>query len=186
MRLHTTVTLLAASARLTLAAPSFLSLRSPDAAQSCGEKADRVCFGVEGGTSQGINVDDLQYVADFLRYLTSDDPAALWTMPGGGFDCDEWTLPIEGAGTVLALAKHINPRINSSVLYTDIAATIDGGGENASDQAKKESLLGACGTHGGMVAVKVNASDPAYQSAEYKKVMAKPEGIIIKIVKAPS
>lgn len=186
MRLQTTITLLAALAPLALTAPPSLSPRDADAAQSCGEKENRVCFGVDGGTSQDINLDDLQYVADFLRYMVQDNPAAMWTMPGGKFDCDEWTIPVDGAGTVLALAKHITPRINSSVLYTDIAATIDGGGEHASDQARKESLLGACGTHGGMVAVKVNASDPAYNSAEYKNSMAKPQGIIIKIVKAPS
>lgn len=185
MRLQTTVVLLTALAPLALAAPQSLSLRDADAAQSCGEKESCVCFGVDGGTSQDIDLSDLQYVADALRYLAQDNPAALWTMPGGSFDCDEWTLPVEGAGTVLALAKHISPRINSSVLYTDIAATIDGGGEQASEQDRKASLLGACGTHGGMVGVKVNVSDPAYNSAEYRNAMAKPQGIIIKIVKAP-
>lgn len=98
-------------------------------------------------------------------------------MLGNGFDCEEWTLPVDSAGTVLAVAKHITPRINSSVLYTDIAATIDGGGEHASEKDRRESLLGACGRHGGMVAVKVNASDPYYSSAEYKNNMAKPQGI---------
>ncbi|KAJ9151454.1 hypothetical protein NKR19_g4976 [Coniochaeta hoffmannii] len=117
--------------------------------------------------------------------MVQDNPAVLWTIPGSGFDCEKWSLPVEGAGTV-ALAKHISPRISSSVLYTDRAATIDGGGELASDQDRKESLLGACGTHGGMVAVKVNASHPAYNSAEYRNAMAKSQGIIIKIVKAPS
>ena len=170
MHLQTAIILSAALAPLALAA--------------CGEKANRVCFGVDGGTSQDIDPSDLQYAADFLRYMIQDDPGALWTMPGGGFDCDEWMLPVEGAGTVLALAKHISPRINSSVLYTDIAATIDGGGEQASDQDRKESLLGACGMHGGMVGVKANMSNPAYNSAEYKNSKAKPEGIIIKIVKA--
>jgi hypothetical protein len=72
------------------------------------------------------------------------------------------------------------------VLYTDIATTIDNGGEHASNQDRKESLLGACGTHGGMFTVKVNASDPAYNLAEYRNAMEKPQGIIIKIVKAPS
>lgn len=188
MRLPTTVTLL-----LTILTPLGLTAPPPSlpprnadlAPQSCGEKANRVCFGLDGGTSQGIDPSDLQYVADALRYMAQDNPATLWTMPGSGFDCAEWTLPIEGAGTVLALAKHITPRINSSVLYTDIATTIDGGGEHASDQDRKESLLGACGIHGGMVGVRVNASDPAYSSAEYKNSKAKPEGIIIKIVKAP-
>lgn len=188
MHLQMTATsLLLTLAPLTIAVPpSSLDARSNRLApRACGEKADRVCFGVNGGTSQGVTLDDVQYVADYLRFIAEDSPTpALWTMPAPDLGCAEWTIPIE-AGSVLALAKHISPRVNSSVLYTDIANTIDGG-VNASDKEKKESLLGACGTHGGMVGVKVNKTDPAYSSAEYKKLNAKPEGIIIKIVMAPS
>lgn len=181
MRLPAITLLLTASASVALAAPSPSLLDS----RACGEKADRICFGVDGGTSQDVTLDDVQYVADYLRFIAEDSPTpALWTMPAPDFGCAEWTIPVE-AGSVLALAKHINGRINSSVLYTDIANTIDGG-VDASEKDKKESLLGACGTHGGMVGVKVNAADPVYSSAEYKKLNAKPEGIIIKIVKAPS
>ena len=55
-------------------------------------------------TSQDIDPTDLQYVADVLRYMVQDDSAALWTMPGRGFDYDKWSLPVEGAGTVTAAA----------------------------------------------------------------------------------
>jgi len=123
-------------------------------------------------------------VADYLRY-TGDSaepgPSARWTMPSG-FDCAEWTVDIPGAGTVLLLAKHINPRITSSVLYADMADTIDGG-VDGTEEAKKASLMG-CGTGGGMLGVKADAKNPAYNTDEYKATKAKPEGIILKVVKA--
>jgi hypothetical protein len=70
-----------------------------------------------------------------------------------GFECGEWTFPVPDAGTVLALAKHIKPRINSSITYEDPGRTIDGGGDDASDKDKKSSLLGACGGNGGQLGV---------------------------------
>ncbi len=83
------------------------------------ETAAKVCFGRDGGQAQDILVDDLQYVADFLRFTgESKEGAATWWIMPSGFDCAEWTVEVPGAGTVLLLAKHINPRINSSVLFT--------------------------------------------------------------------
>ncbi|KAL7628810.1 hypothetical protein AAE478_000325 [Parahypoxylon ruwenzoriense] len=141
---------------------------------ACGETAAKVCYGVDGGEPQDILIDDVQYVADYLRYLGEDNSGlnAMWTMPVEGFECQEWLLPVPAAGTVLPLAKHINPRINSSVLYTDMADTIE------------NSLLG-CGTNGGMVGVATDATNEAYNTEEYKATKAKPEGIIIKLVRAP-
>jgi hypothetical protein len=123
-------------------------------------------------------------VADYLRFTgesAEPGPSARWTMPSG-LDCAEWSVDVPGAGTVLLLAKHINPRVTSSVLYTDMAATLDGG-VNATAEAKKDSLMG-CGTGGGMVGVNVDAANPAYGTAEYKATKAKPEGIVLKVVKA--
>lgn len=150
--------------------------------RACGETAKQVCFGRDGGTAQKIDVEDLQFVADFLRYTgeNADGQGAFYTMPSG-LECQEWAIEIPGAGTVLALAKHINPRTLSSVLLTDIANTIDGG-ENKN---KAGSLLG-CGTGGGMMGVVTNATNPAYLTATYKASKAKPQDIIIKIVKAAS
>lgn len=150
--------------------------------RACGETAKQVCFGRDGGTAQKIDVEDLQFVADFLRYTgeNADGQGAFYTMPSG-LECQEWAIEIPGAGTVLALAKHINPRTLSSVLLTDIANTIDGG-ENKN---KAASLLG-CGTGGGMMGVVTNATNAAYLTATYKASKAKPQDIIIKIVKAAS
>ncbi|KAF1842321.1 uncharacterized protein K460DRAFT_346030 [Cucurbitaria berberidis CBS 394.84] len=152
--------------------------------RSCGETASRVCFGVDGGTAQNIDKDDIQYAADYLRHLADENNNPLWTMPPE-FDCAEWGLPVADAGTVLVLAKHIRPRTNSSVTYYDLARTIDGGVDATPDQ-KAASLLGACGSGGGMQGVTVNANDPAYNTPEYIASKAKPEDIIIKVVRAPS
>ncbi|KAI0377232.1 hypothetical protein F5Y04DRAFT_264927 [Hypomontagnella monticulosa] len=151
-----------------------LSVAVPMVMAACGETAAKVCFGVDGGQSQDILIEDVQYVADYLRYIGEENSGlnAMWSMPIAGFDCQEWQLPVPAAGSVLPLAKHINPRINSTVLYTDMADTIE------------KTLLG-CGTNGGMVGVTADATNPAYNTDEYKATKAKPEGIIIKLVKAP-
>jgi hypothetical protein len=83
-----------------------------------------------------------------------------------GVDYQEWTLPVPDSGTVLALAKHISPRINSSVLYMDLANTIDGG-VSTSEEDKKNSMLGY-GTNGGMIGVKTDPKNPEYATDEYK------------------
>jgi hypothetical protein len=144
-----------------------------------------VCYGRDGGTAQNLDPEEISYVPGYLRYLASESATpAMWTMPTE-FDCVEWTLPVPGGGTVLALAKHITPRINSSVTYEDLARTIDGGGEGASEADIKASLLGACGSSGGMVGVKVDANAPAYHTPEYLASKARPEGIIVKLVRNP-
>jgi hypothetical protein len=155
-----------------------------DTRAACGEGPDKVCYGASGGESQQLNLDDVQYVADYLRYINDNNEGAakFWNMPKA-IDCAEWSLPVSGAGSVLVLAKHINARVSSSILYEDLAATIDGG-LNASDQAKKNSLLG-CGPNGGQLGVKANLTNPLYNTEEYKKSGAKPDGIIIKLVRAP-
>ena len=168
MHAHTFIQLLAVAGT---AAAATLTRRD------CGEKADQFCFGRDGGTPQKIDVEDLQFVADFLRY-EGGKSGAFYTMPSG-VACEEWAIEVPGAGTVLALAKHINPRTLSSVLLTDIADTIDGG----TDTKKAKSLLD-CGTAGGWQGVVTNATNPAYNTATYKASKAKPQDIIIKIVHA--
>ncbi|KAJ6782789.1 hypothetical protein PWT90_04146 [Aphanocladium album] len=161
-------------------AASVLEPRAP-----CGETAAKVCYGVDGGTSQNLDPDDIAYVATYLRFLGTNNTGAdkFWTMPPS-IDCQEWTLPVPNAATVLALAKHINPRINSSILYTDLANTIDGG-EHASP-ADKAKFLSDCGKNGGMVGVIVDANAPEYKTPEYVASKAKHEGIIIKLVRDPA
>ncbi|KAG5931685.1 hypothetical protein E4U53_001651 [Claviceps sorghi] len=152
--------------------PPFTPRRSP-----CGETTERICYGVDGGHPQGLKVDDVKYVADYLRHVgeSNDGAAQFWNMPAGP-DCAEWTLPVPGAGSVLALAKHIDPAVNSSVLYEDLARAVDGG---------DEALLGGCGADGGQVGVEANLLDPLYHTKEYVASGAVPRGVLVKLVRAP-
>lgn len=95
---------------------------------------------VSGGESQQLDLEDIQYIADSLRYISDNNQGAakFWNMPKA-IDCAEWSLPVSCDCTVLALAKYINPRLDSGILYEDLAATIDGG-KGASDEAKKASV----------------------------------------------
>jgi hypothetical protein len=89
--------------------------------QSCFEGTSLVCYGVPGGQSQNVDVEDVQYAADLLRYEgQSADPPAFWTFPAKprSLGCDEWTVLT--AGTVMVLAKHTDNAVNSSVLLEDI------------------------------------------------------------------
>ncbi|KAL7624111.1 hypothetical protein AAE478_005668 [Parahypoxylon ruwenzoriense] len=151
---------------------------------SCSEGTNRICYGPDGGTSQNLDLDDVAYVAAYLRFIGQQNEGAdaRWTMPAAS-DCAEWALPVDGAGTVLALAKHVNPVITSSVLYEDLASTIDGG-PDATEAQQQAALLG-CATNGGQMGVKFDASNPAYNTDEYKSTKARPDGIIIKLVRAP-
>lgn len=135
---------LATAARLPKTSPFHRDQAVPLsllAKRACGETAPQVCY------TQNINPDDIAYAAAFLRYQADSNGNPIWNMPSE-LDCSEWTLPLVGAGTVLALAKHINPRTNSGVTYTDLARTIDGG-VNATAAQLAASLLGSCGKKGG-------------------------------------
>lgn len=94
-------------------------------------------------------------------------------------DCAEWSL--YSHGTVLVTAKHINSSLDSSVLFSDIANTIDGGaGATAAEQAA--AIIG-CGTTGGALGVQYNPANVQYNSS----LSAYPvgytlNGILIKVV----
>ncbi|CAK7235154.1 hypothetical protein SCUCBS95973_009173 [Sporothrix curviconia] len=152
-----------------------------DSLADCSDTDKLICYGSPDGTSQNIDVDDLEYVASFLR-----QQGGLLSRPAGN-DCGDWT--VTQTGSVLLLSKHLNPRVNSSVAYDDIAFTLDGGSDsganNVTDAVLKQTLLG-CGTHGGQVAVIVHADNPLYATDKYKASKATPQGIILKVVKAPS
>ncbi|KAJ3491211.1 hypothetical protein NLG97_g5634 [Lecanicillium saksenae] len=152
----------------------------------CGETGQKIRYGHNGGESQHVDLEDVKYVADVLRYISDNNqgPAKFWNMPKAIGDCAEWSLPVPDSGTVLALAKHISPRTNSSILYEDLARAIDGGASATPDEAKK--ALYGCGTNGGQMGVTANLSNPLYNTPDYKNSGAKPEGIIIKIVRAPA
>jgi hypothetical protein len=90
-------------------------------------------------------------------------------------NCGEWSLYTRG--TAQAVAKKIDMTFDSSVLFEEIANTIDGG-----TGAIKRNGLYECGVDGGSFGVQVNATAAAYTTPAYIKAGYKPEGIIIKIV----
>lgn len=84
-------------------------------------------------------------------------------------------MEISEPGSVLVLIKQTSARYNSSVLYEDIANTIDGG--------KLENSMLGCGTNGGMIGIQWNQSNPIYKSEKYLATKAKPDNLIMKIVR---
>ncbi|KAL1901067.1 hypothetical protein Sste5346_002134 [Sporothrix stenoceras] len=76
--------------------------------------------------------------------------------------------------------KHIDPVHNSSVLYEDIANTLDGG-VNATDDQMGAVLFG-CGANGGSMGVVVNATHPTYNSSYFAYQHAVTSGIIVKVM----
>ncbi len=151
--------------------------------QNCGEKGGLICYGAPAGVSQNVDPADVAYIAGYLRfYGRSTTPPAMLTIPATSpYECAEWSLYV--AGTAMALGKHINPRVNSTVLFEDIANTIDGGENATIDQITKS--ISSCSKNGGSVAVTVDKTRPEYNTDDFKKSGASTDGIIIKIVAAP-
>lgn len=159
----------------------------PRAAEVCDdtETTSLLCYEEPNGTPQNVTVADITYVAGYLRYYGSStpNPPHFFTMTAADApDCDEWTLYTHG--TVLALGKHLNSALNSSVLFADIATTIDGG-PGASTAAQQAAIIG-CLTAGGSLGVLVNSTNPAYNTSTYTSSDYTPDGILIKIVQAPT
>ncbi|CZT13058.1 uncharacterized protein RAG0_16650 [Rhynchosporium agropyri] len=154
-------------------------LASHAIAQQC-ESAKKLCYNAPDSTPQNVTVEDIKSVAQYLRsYGLETKAGRQFTMTAEAApDCSEWTL--FNNGTVIALAQHINSKVDSSVFYTDIANTIDGGFE-ATQEKQKASLLG-CGTTGGTMGVVYNASAEQYHTAAYFATGYTPAGIMIKIV----
>ncbi|KAI1197902.1 hypothetical protein F5X97DRAFT_324117 [Nemania serpens] len=110
------------------------------------------------GVPQDVTVADIQYVTSYLRsYGAQTKAGRQFTQTAADApNCDERTLYAHG--TVLALAKHLDSAVNSSVLFSDIANTIDGGsGATAAQQA--EAIIG-CASSGDPLGVVYNASNP--------------------------
>ncbi|TRX94652.1 hypothetical protein FHL15_004424 [Xylaria flabelliformis] len=165
---------------VAVAAPNGLP-RSSDAQRVCydTETADLLCYTAPDNTPQDVNVDDVLFIAAYLRsYGAQIRTGRLFNMAAiDAPDCGEWLLYAHG--TAQAFAKHLDNTVNSSVLFADIATTIDGGpGANATQQAF--ALIG-CSTDGGSVGVAVNASNPTYSGSTYPAGYV-PQGILIKMV----
>ncbi|KAM0272160.1 hypothetical protein ACHAQH_008837 [Verticillium albo-atrum] len=183
IKIFSLTTLLVAAASMVGASPAvnpFLQTR-----QSCVEGKDRVCYGVSGGTSQNLDVEELEYLAAYLRFVGQSNSGlnAFYTMPTSS-SCQEWAIPLPEGAEILVLAKHVSPFVKSSVLYEDIASTIDGG-EGATAAQRAKALIG-CAKNGGQMGVAVNAKNAAYSSTEFKNSKAKADGIIVKLVKVPA
>ena len=95
-----------------------------------------------------------------------------------GDDCPEWSL--YSHGSVLITAKYLNSAVNSSVLYADIAPTIDG--RSAATAAQQAAALIGCGTDGGSEGVLVNTTNPAYNTSTCLAAGYTPQGILVKVV----
>ncbi|PHH64743.1 hypothetical protein CDD81_4005 [Ophiocordyceps australis] len=144
-----------------------------------GETPSLYCYDGKGDTPQNVDTDDIAYVAKALRnYGRETEEGRFLTMTASNApDCAEWTLYTYH--TVLVLAKHVFTTVDSSVLFEDIARTIDGGQAISDDMHK--GIIG-CHNNGGARAVLVNETHPSYHSDEYRKSGYSPNGILIKIV----
>jgi hypothetical protein len=63
------------------------------------------------------------------------------TMPTTGFNCAERTIKTES--TTMLLVKHNSPRYPAKVFWTDIADSIDGGGEEPPKSRRRPRCWGA-------------------------------------------
>ncbi|KAI8953888.1 hypothetical protein F4801DRAFT_576205 [Xylaria longipes] len=164
---------------LTLAAVSFLAAR---AAASCDstEGPELFCYTDGDSIPQEVDVADVKFVASYLRSYGAQTQAGrqFVMLAADTPNCEEYTL--YQRGTVLALGKHIVPTVNSSVLFADIANTIDGGA-SATPEQQLAALVG-CAEAGGSFGVAYNASNPQYHTATYTSKGYTPDGILIKIV----
>ena len=148
-----------------------------------GEAPTLLCYTWQNaaGRPQHVSVDDVVFSANYLRsYGRGTRAGRMLTMLAADTpDCGEWTIYTRG--TVRVAAKHIDPSVNSSVLYEDIANTIDGGAAGNADEVKKPSILD-CGMDGGAFGVQANTASPAYSSDAFVAANYTASGIIIKIV----
>lgn len=72
---------LATLAGMAIATLAESNVFGPDAIAACGETAARICFGADGGTSQDIEIEDIEYAASSLRFIgqSNNGSDALWT-----------------------------------------------------------------------------------------------------------
>ena len=158
------------------------SLAIERSAQICydTETAAQLCYTLPETPPQDVLVADVTFAAEYLRaYGAELKTGCLFTMlTTDGDDCPEWSL--YSHGSVLITANYLNSALNSSVLYADIAPTIDG--RSAATAAQQAAALIGCGTDGGSEGVLVNTTNPAYNTATYLAAGYTPQGILVKVV----
>ncbi|KAL1893532.1 hypothetical protein Sste5346_006361 [Sporothrix stenoceras] len=139
----------------------------PRASEICyGESTSLFCYKKPNGTLKNVDVADVKYIGAYLRHYGRQNPnkPAFYTMLAPDTpDCAEWGLFTRGSAQ--ALAKHIGENTNTSVLYEDIANTIECG-ESPTDASRAAAIIG-CLSDGGLLDVLTNASNPAYQTTDY-------------------
>ncbi|KAF9873207.1 hypothetical protein CkaCkLH20_09370 [Colletotrichum karsti] len=143
------------------------------------ETPSQLCYTAPDNVPQDVVLDDVLFIAAYLRsYGAQVRTGRLFNMAASDApDCGEWLLYAHG--TAQAFAKHIDNTVNSSVLFADIATTIDGG-VNANSTQQAAALIG-CGTDGGSEGVIVNTANPTYSGSTYPAGYVT-SGIIVKIV----
>lgn len=161
------------------------------------ETAALHCYTEGEDVPQDVELADVQFVADYLRAYGKQlrdgrrefhplpiphTPATslhflVYTMKAAdAAGCAEWLL--YSHGTAAAYAKKVDLTYDSSVLFEEIANTIDGGKTTTA-----ENLL-SCDYAGGSLGVKTNATAKAYTSKSYVANGYKPAGLLIKVVAA--
>lgn len=170
----------------TAAAAISKVLPGPLAIQTCydNETPDLHCYTGSDDTPQNVTIADVNYIAAYLRsYGRQVKEGRFFTQTTENApDCAEWTL--YARKSALAVAKHIDSSKSSSVLFEDIATTIDGG-PSATEPQKQAAVVG-CLAAGGSLGVKVNTANPAYHTDKYTKAGYSWDGILIKVVGNPA
>jgi len=146
------------------------------------EPTRRICYSDPGATPQNITLQEITYVAGYLRYY-GQQPGnpQFYTMNLPDADnCAEWQVTTKGSTWVMA--KLVGDSA-ASVTFDDLANTIDGGaGANATTKAK---ALYGCNTAGGQMGVVLNATDPRYKQTQFTDGTYTNQGIVIKLVRNP-
>jgi hypothetical protein len=143
------------------------------------ETPSQLCYTAPNNVPQEVLLEDVLFIASYLRsYGAQVRTGRLFNMAAADApDCGEWL--VYAHGTAQAFAKHIDNTVDTSVLFADIATTIDGG-PNANSTQQAAALIG-CGTDGGSLGVLVNAASPTYSGSTYPAGYVT-SGILIKIV----
>ncbi|KAK8023662.1 hypothetical protein PG993_011728 [Apiospora rasikravindrae] len=155
---------------------------NPRARMTCyfPEPEKRVCYSEEGATPQGLDLREVNFTAQYLRAYQEQQlkqgGSPFWKMPLPDADnCGEWQVTSKGSTWVMAKLVGEEP---AAVLFSDIAATIDGLG--LEDPSK--ALLN-CSTAGGQMGTIVDEENSYYQTQLFDGFTNK--GIVIKLVRSP-
>lgn len=145
------------------------------------EPERRICYSDPGATPQKLDLREVNFTAQYLRSyqeeVLSKGGSPFWkmTLPEAN-NCAEWQVTTKGRTWVMAKLVGNDP---AAVLFSDIAATIDG--ITLADPSK---ALGNCSTAGGQMGAIIDESSSHYQSQLFQSFTNK--GIIIKLVKSPT